>query len=172
MIAVQLPKKVLLLEVILAGLAYGCPILPLNDKYTDTEAQFYLKDAQASLFIGEYVASMEDLRSVTNHEKLFCHGSCTLPDVDEDPVRLLSIRGNNGNPKGAMISCNVMATVQGLHDSWGFSATDRLLHQLLVSCARPFCCPICRIVPIVRAFGCTNFSRDRCIESLDSMRSQ
>ena len=51
-IVVQLPKSLSLMEIILAGLAYGAPICCQRSLYK-TRGGLYLEDAQASLFICE-----------------------------------------------------------------------------------------------------------------------
>ena len=50
-ICVQLPKSRRLLLLLLAGLAMGSPVLPLNDKYTAQEVLYYLRDVRANLAI-------------------------------------------------------------------------------------------------------------------------
>ena len=44
-VAVQLPKSIALLQVILGTMAYGATVLPLNENYTPQERLFYIKDA-------------------------------------------------------------------------------------------------------------------------------
>jgi malonyl-CoA/methylmalonyl-CoA synthetase len=132
-IAVQLPKSLLLLEVLLAGLALGCPVLPLNNRYTPSEAEFYLRDAHASLFIGSYDPKIEGMKSIVDHKALYEEEPLSvLPNIEEDELAiLLYTSGTTGVPKGAMIThANVHATVHGLHTAWDFTQEDRLLHML------------------------------------------
>ena len=138
-VAVQLPKSILLLEIILASLAYGTPILPLNDAYTPTEAQYYLDDAQARLFVTtkEHAQSLssgmvmlaEDIQEKKRQAQI---DTVSLEEIhDESLAVLLYTSGTTGQPKGAMITHkNIRATVEGLAHAWHFSAQDRLLHML------------------------------------------
>ena len=50
-VCVQLPKSRPLLLILLAGIAMGAPVLPLNDRYTATEVQYYVEDVQAKMSI-------------------------------------------------------------------------------------------------------------------------
>ena len=137
-IAVQLPKSLLLLEVILASLAYGAPILPLNDAYTHSEAQYYLDDAQARLFVTTeqdhiYESGMVLLGKELKKKMMQADESkASLDEISGDSLAiLLYTSGTTGKPKGAMITHdNIRATVEGLAQAWQFSSQDRLLHML------------------------------------------
>ena len=50
-LCVQLPKSPQLLQLLLAGIAIGVPVLPLNDRYTASEITYYIKDVRAKLSI-------------------------------------------------------------------------------------------------------------------------
>ena len=171
-IAVQLPKSVLLLEIILAGLAYGCPILPLNDKYTQKEAQFYLDDAQARLFIG--MQEFSTVESITNHDELRnLPPMKDLPQVEDDALAiLLYTSGTTGVPKGAMIShSNILATVEGLYRTWSFSAHDRLLHILpLFHVHGLFVAQFVALYASCTSIWMRSFQREACLSLLETAK--
>ena len=50
-LCLQLSKSPMLLQLLLAGLAMGVPVLPLNDRYTSSELSYYIKDVRAKLSI-------------------------------------------------------------------------------------------------------------------------
>ena len=50
-VCVQLPKSHRLLLLLLAGLAMGAPVLPLNDRYTAAEVMYYVEDVEAVLSV-------------------------------------------------------------------------------------------------------------------------
>ncbi len=133
-VVVQLPKSILLLQVILGTMAHGATVLPLNEHYTPAERAFYIRDARAKMVISlEEVAedgfvSRDQLTRAL--ENVSAEGSLGAPPDDSCAI-LLYTSGTTGKPKGAMIShANIRAVVEGLARAWHFSASDRLLHVL------------------------------------------
>ena len=135
-ICVQLPKSRPLLYILLAGIAMGAPVLPLNDRYTATEVQYYIEDVQAKMSI--LMVDLFDWHGtiVKSDELPEVFGYATdvqLPqDIGQDDLALLLYTsGTTGKPKGAMISHgNLLASISALHNAWEWQATDRLLHML------------------------------------------
>ena len=134
-LCVQLPKSARLLQLLLASLAMGVAILPLNDRYTASEVSYYIHDVRATLSIvmvdpeewDGRVLLMEDLPN-----EFPFSGAVELCAVPDDALALLLYTsGTTGRPKGAMISHgNLMASMQALHEAWQWTSDDRLLHLL------------------------------------------
>lgn len=135
-ICVQLPKSRRLLNLLLAGLAMGVPVVPLNDRYTAAEVSYYVKDVRAKLSIvlvkpidwDGMVLLANDVPEVFPTSK----GVILPSDISEDTLALLLYTsGTTGRPKGAMISHgNLLASIQSLYDAWQWTNEDRLLHLL------------------------------------------
>ena len=135
-LCVQLPKSPRLLQLLLlASLAIGVSVLPLNDRYTASEVSYYIKDVRAKLSIvlvkpeqwDGRVLLMEDLpRAFPFADDVELYA---IPD--DALALLLYTSGTTGRPKGAMISHgNLMASMQALHEAWQWTSDDRLLHLL------------------------------------------
>ncbi len=134
-LVVQLPKSKSLLTLILAGLAMGIPVLPLNDRYTSAEVSYYVKDVRAtlSILIVEPLDWDGPVLLSTELPSTFPDSSVQLPtDIHMDDLALLLYTsGTTGRPKGAMISHgNLLASIQALHRAWQWNAADRLMHVL------------------------------------------
>ena len=134
-LCLQLPKSKRLLHLLLAGLAMGVPVLPLNDRYTSSEVSYYIKDVRAKLSItlvepegwaGQFLL-MDELP-----EEFPFDDTVHLSSVpDETLALLLYTSGTTGRPKGAMITHgNLLASIQALHEAWQWTADDKLLHLL------------------------------------------
>ena len=149
-VAVQVEKSPAALFVYLACLRADLIYLPLNTAYHRQEIDFFLGDAEPALIIGRSEAreELEDLvkrHRVRHRFELGQDGSGSLIQAsrsaaaDFAPVvcagdaiaALLYTSGTTGRPKGAILSHrNLAANALVLHKTWGFRATDVLLHAL------------------------------------------
>jgi malonyl-CoA/methylmalonyl-CoA synthetase len=135
-LCVQLSKSRRLLNLLLAGLAMGVPVLPLNDRYTASEVSYYVKDVRATLSIVLVEPTDWDgmvLLASEIPEVLPTAEDVDLPsDISADTLALLLYTsGTTGRPKGAMVSHgNLLASIEALHQAWEWNDTDRLLHLL------------------------------------------
>ena len=134
-VCVQLPKSVELLQVILASMAMGSPILPLNEAYTDVEVLYYLNDCKPTLSILPKRPNGWNgvVRTPVELLQVKMSPSADLPS--EVPLSsqalFLYTSGTTGEPKGAVISHqNILACVKALHQAWQWTAEDHLLHIL------------------------------------------
>src|SRR3990167_9171239 len=123
-IALQSEKSVAAVAVYLATLKVGAVFLPLNTAYTETEVDYFLEDAEPVLFVEDAEAFVADART---REPLLP----TTPRGGGDLASIIYTSGTTGRSKGAMLSHgNLAANAQALHQAWGFSADDVLLHAL------------------------------------------
>ena len=159
-VALQLPKCLEFLYFHLGNIQLGGITVPLNPAYTREEIAYFLNDSGAVLYItdeehADYAlpntSDFPQLREVMvlgkgksgweYGSKLQGEGARTgyEPNIDineispEDTVLLIYTSGTTGRSKGAMLShANILATVDALHQIWGHSERDVLLHVLPV----------------------------------------
>ena len=123
-IALQSEKSVAAVAVYLATLKVGAVFLPLNTAYTESEVDYFLEDAEPVLFVEDAEAFVADAR--TREPRLQ-----TTPRDDADLASIIYTSGTTGRSKGAMLSHgNLAANALALHEAWGFSPDDVLLHAL------------------------------------------
>lgn len=134
-ICLQMEKSRELLALILASMLLGCPVLPLNEKYTTAEVLFYLQDIEPTLSIllvapkeWEGMIFSPDIGAEVKGQKCASLPASSAPD---ELALFLYTSGTTGKPKGAMISHgNILACLEGLHQAWHWRSADRLLHLL------------------------------------------
>lgn len=153
-VAVQTPKSIEAVMLYLACIRAGAVFLPLNVAYTPNEVDYFLSDANPSLFVCA-PDSLEHLQSVAskNNARLETLGllsndgknAGSLSDMAkaEIPVfeniqcgsetlgAILYTSGTTGRSKGAMLSHdNLLSNAESLCELWQFSSDDVLLHAL------------------------------------------
>jgi malonyl-CoA/methylmalonyl-CoA synthetase len=149
-VAVQVEKSPEAVLLYLATLRAGAVYLPLNTAYTAAELEYFLADAEPSLFVctPERCAGLEPLAlqlGVGAVATLGAAGEGTLlaranacarefagvPREDDDLAAILYTSGTTGRSKGAMLTQrNLVSNARSLAALWRFSAADVLLHAL------------------------------------------
>ncbi|GHB21921.1 malonate--CoA ligase [Salinicola rhizosphaerae] len=149
-VVVQVDKSPQVIMLYLACLQVGAVYLPLNTAYTGAEVDYFLGDAEPTLYVcrpADETAARElaGQRRVAALETLGAEGEGSLmqrvADAAEDDsvavlqaddlAAILYTSGTTGRSKGAMLThANLAANSQALARSWRFSADDHLLHAL------------------------------------------
>ncbi len=126
----------------LACLRLGAVYVPLNPGFTAAEQQFFVDDAEPSVFVNEpgdepqgRVATLT-LGADGDGSLIAAADAATprseiVPTGADDTVVMLYTSGTTGRSKGAMLTNRgLLANGRALHDSWGFTPHDVLLHPL------------------------------------------
>jgi malonyl-CoA/methylmalonyl-CoA synthetase len=123
-VALQAEKSPETIMVYLGVLKTGAVYLPLNSAYTAAEVDYFLGDAEPKVFITDPPAWVAEARG---HAPLLA----TVARADGDLASLIYTSGTTGRSKGAMLSHgNLAANALALHEAWGFTPDDVLLHAL------------------------------------------
>lgn len=147
-VAMQLPKCLSFIYLHLATMRLGAISLPLNPKCPPSELHYFLQDAEAKLFFAEQ-AKQEQLAPMADRlpalqEVLFLDTKqpvelprpmrIPLPSVPQtmsDTCLMIYTSGTTGRPKGAELTIgNLTATLDSLHEAWGWREDDVILHVL------------------------------------------
>ena len=125
-VALQAEKSPEGIMVYLGVLKAGAVFLPLNGAYTAAEVDYFLKDAEPKVFITDPPAWVREARA-------FAPAEATVPRAAGDLASLIYTSGTTGRSKGAMLSHgSLAANALALHEAWGFTPDDVLLHALPV----------------------------------------
>ncbi len=151
-VAVQAEKSPAFLDLYLGCVRAGAAFLPLNTAYTPAEIEYFLDDAEPSLFVCDPAkrAALEPIaraKRVPRIETLGadeggtvsvrCAASAgSFADVARaagDIAAILYTSGTTGRSKGAMLTHeNLRSNAAALVDCWHFTARDVLIHALPV----------------------------------------
>ncbi|MDX2144895.1 MAG: malonyl-CoA synthase [Rhodospirillaceae bacterium] len=148
-VAVQVEKSAEAIALYLACLRAGLVYLPLNTAYRDDELEYFLRDAEPRVVVGDPASAQIESIARRCQVPAFltlgqdgggslpdrARGSAPLTDVfpcsDSDLAAILYSSGTTGQPKGVMLSHgNLAANALTLHTLWRFTPNDVLLHAL------------------------------------------
>ena len=123
-LAAQVEKSPEALQLYLACVLGGIVFLPLNTGYTRPELDYFITDSGAKLFETDAAALAQMAADQPSHVTPVSRGA-------DDLAALLYTSGTTGRSKGAMLThANLLSNAQALHQIWGFTADDVLLHAL------------------------------------------
>ncbi len=123
-VALQAEKSPEAIMVYLGVLKAGAVFLPLNSAYTATEVDYFLKDAEPKIFVTDPPAWVREASA-------YAALASAVSRAGSDLASLIYTSGTTGRSKGAMLSHGALAAnALALHDAWGFTPDDVLLHAL------------------------------------------
>ena len=123
-VGLQAEKSVEAVMIYLGVLKAGAVFLPLNSAYTPAEVDYFVHDAEPRVFITDAQAFLAETDASDPLTK-------AVPRDDADLASLIYTSGTTGRSKGAMLSHgNLAANAVALHEIWGFTPDDVLLHAL------------------------------------------
>jgi malonyl-CoA/methylmalonyl-CoA synthetase len=153
-VALQLSKSLEFILLHLAAVRLGAITLPLNLAYPPNEIEYFLSDSGAHVFLTlasnsvRYHAIRPNLPGlqhcvfldphkpdefqslITNYQSPSTIPHSPLSSLSDTAV-IIYTSGTTGRPKGAEITHgNLLSNLQALHEAWGWTPDDILLHVL------------------------------------------
>ncbi len=123
-VALQAEKSPQAVMIYLAALKVGAVFLPLNPAYTEAEIAYFRADAEPRVLITDAPGFLAEAEAAEPLAKATPRGAGDL-------AAIIYTSGTTGRSKGAMLSHgNLAANAVALHEIWGFSRADVLLHAL------------------------------------------
>lgn len=123
-VALQAEKSPESIMVYFGVLKAGAVYLPLNPAYTATEVDYFIGDAEPKVFITDPPAWVREAAAARPLAD-------SVPRAASDLASLIYTSGTTGRSKGAMLSHGALAAnALALHEAWGFTPDDVLLHAL------------------------------------------
>lgn len=150
-VAVQAEKSPQALFLYLATVRAGYTYLPLNTAYRQSEIEYFLSNAEPSVVVcdpsnhswvgalaarvsgGAHVMTLDSSGhgSLSTASQAFEHEFEDAATAPDDLAAILYTSGTTGRSKGAMLTHrNLISNAQTLHQYWGWSDADTLLHML------------------------------------------
>ena len=120
---------------VVAALAAGIPLVPINPKLGAGELEHVLTDSRPDVVVGAPEGALPDLDGaprVLAADPGARGAELPAAEVDpEQPALIIYTSGTTGRPKGALLSHRAVASnLDALADAWAWTAEDVLCHGL------------------------------------------
>jgi len=149
-VAMQVEKSYNALELYFGTILAGAGFLPLNTAYVTDEVDFFLRDAQPSIFVCApskldnltkiaescgvskiWTLSADDTGSLIDKKNAESPGFTGVKRNPDDLAAVLYTSGTTGRSKGAMLTHrNLQSNAEALVKCWQFTDEDILIHAL------------------------------------------
>ncbi|WP_219895385.1 AMP-binding protein [Aquisediminimonas profunda] len=129
-IVVQVEKSVGAVALYLACLRAGAIFVPLNTAYTPAEIEYFIKDAEPSLFVSAADMAGPDA-PIWAEARAYDPDNAVVSRSADDIASIIYTSGTTGRSKGAMLSNgNLLSNARTLIDIWALKPDDVLIHAL------------------------------------------